>query len=582
MATSSSAIHEAEEVAQETESTQKVDPKSPLRKYVTTVGKIQGGGSLAWVCSECKKEFKGSYTRVKAHLLGLRNNGVCICSGPLKENGKDGNGLNKIKIAKYRRKQDEADAKANEANPASHLKHPTRLGASSSKPPLYSHGIVGSKRSSLGPLEKSFNNDAREIADAAVAQCIYANGLSFNLVRSPYWAKMVKCLNEAPRGYKSPGYENIRTTLLSAQKLDLEAKLAPIRDSWLISGVSIISDEWKDQRNRPLINVIAQSPHGAMFFKAVDCEGQMKDSQFIANILIEAIELVGPENVVQSLNLMLSKLGKQIEWIRKIFEEAKEIQAFITNHHMSQGLYKEFAKLELLKVVETRFASHIIVLTRLMQVKDALQSMVCSSLWNQWRQSQSDRTQAMKRLVVNDESWDKLEYLLAFTKPIVDLLRMFDTDMPNLGEVYEGIDSMIEKIRLVINAKENDPDEIFYREVNDILTKRWNKMTTPLHLLAYALNPKYYAAELLRDPERSTPNKDPEVAEGFKNAFKKLFVDPEIGLQIRAQFSHFVGSEGWGCDIECMRDKSRLSPIEWWNFYGGALPHIQKLAIKVL
>ena len=129
-----------------------------------------------------------------------------------------------------------------------------------------------------------------------------------------------------------------------------------------------------------------------------------------------------------------------------------------------------------------------------MQVKDALQSMVCSSLWNQWRQSQSDRAQAMKRLVVDDEWWHKVEYLLAFTKPIVDLLRMFDTDMPNLGEVYEGIDSMIEKIRLVINAKENDPDEFFYREVKDILTKRWNKMTTPFHLLAYAVNPKYYAA----------------------------------------------------------------------------------------
>ena len=67
-----------------------------------------------------------------------------------------------------------------------------------------------------------------------------------------------------------------------------------------------------------------------------------------------------------------------------------------------------------------------------MQVKDALQSMVCSSLWNQWRQSQSDRAQAMKRLVVDDEWWDKVEYLLEFTKPIVDFLRTFDTDMPNL------------------------------------------------------------------------------------------------------------------------------------------------------
>jgi len=199
-----------------------------------------------------------------------------------------------------------------------------------------------------------------------------------------------------------------------------------------------------------------------------------------------------------------------------------------------------------LQVAETRFASHIIVLTRLMQVKESLQSMVCSSLWNQWRQSQTERAQAVKRLVVDDEWWDKVEYLLAFTKPIVDLIRMFDTDKPNLGEVYEGIDSMIEKIRVVINAKEQDPNEVFYKEVKDILTKRWNKMTTSLHLLAYAVNPKYYSAELLNDPERTLPNNDPEVSQGYKKALRKLFVDPDIAYMIREEFSHFVGSEGLG------------------------------------
>ena len=80
--------------------------------------------------------------------------------------------------------------------------------------------------------------------------------------------------------------------------------------------------------------------------------------------------------------------------------------------------------------------------------------MVCNALWNQWRQSQTERAQAFKRLVVDDEWWDRVEYLLAFTKPIVDLLRVFDIDKLSLGEVYEGIDSMIEKIRVVINVKE--------------------------------------------------------------------------------------------------------------------------------
>ena len=126
-------------------------------------------------------------------------------------------------------------------------------------------------------------------------------------------------------------------------------------------------------------------------------------------------------------------------------------------------------------------------------------------------------------MVADDEWWNRVEYPLKFSMPIMDLLRMLDTDKPSLGEVYEGIDSMIEKIREVINAKEQDPDEAFYNKVKDILTKRWNKMTTPLHLLAYALNPKYYSAELLSDPNRSAPNKDPKVSLGFKKLLENYF-----------------------------------------------------------
>ena len=71
-------------------------------------------------------------------------------------------------------------------------------------------------------------------------------------------------------------------------------------------------------------------------------------------------------------------------------------------------------------------------------------------------------------------------------------------------------------------------------------------MTTSLHLLAYAVNPKYYFAELLNDPERTLPNNVPKVSQGYKKALRKLFVDPDIAYMIREEFSHFVGSEGLG------------------------------------
>lgn len=47
-----------------------------------------------------------------------------------------------------------------------------------------------------------------------MGRCIYANGFSFNVVRSPYWKEMVRKINEVPKGYKGLGYEKVRGMLL--------------------------------------------------------------------------------------------------------------------------------------------------------------------------------------------------------------------------------------------------------------------------------------------------------------------------------------------------------------------------------
>ena len=79
----------------------------------------------------------------------------------------------------------------------------------------------------------------------------------------------------------------------------MEDILASVRASWSSFGVSIVSDGWTDTRRRPLINIIAISPKGAMFLKAQDCLGEVKDAQFIVDILIKSIEQIGPSKVVQ-------------------------------------------------------------------------------------------------------------------------------------------------------------------------------------------------------------------------------------------------------------------------------------------
>eukprot|EP01018_Ginkgo_biloba_P004803 Gb_17352 [translate_table: standard] len=289
----------------------------------------------------------------------------------------------------------------------------------------------------MGQLEKMVDVGEREDVGSHVARCIYACGISFNAVRSPYWQDMVRAINDGPKGYKTPSFEKVRTTLLTKEKSLVEQSIEPIRASSRTIGISIVSDGWTDARNRPLINVIVVCPKGSMFLNAMDCNGELKDATFIANILIDAIESVGPSNVVQvitdnarvckaagllgaryenilwtpcvvhSLNLILKKIGK-IEWIQKITDEAKEIEMFITNHHMAQAIYRQFACLQLLKVAETRFASHFIMLRRLLEVKSSLCNMVISDVWDTWRLSNTDRAQALKRIVSDDIWWGRV------------------------------------------------------------------------------------------------------------------------------------------------------------------------------
>ena len=208
----------------------------------------------------------------------------------------------------------------------------------------------------------------------------------------------------------------------------------------------------------------------------------------------------------------------------------------------------------LCRLLKLALPPHTLVIKRLVEVRQALQAMVIDPLWESWRTSTSDRGQKIKSIILDDVWWDKVLHLLQFTEPILTIIRTFDTDMPCLGEVYENIDSMLERIREIIRASESDPFEVFYNEIKDIVTKRWNKMTTPLHLLAYALHPKSYHCKILSLLGRIAPNKDSEVVQGYKTTLRKIYRDVGIALEVREEFGAFVQSTGNFLDPLAMDD----------------------------
>eukprot|EP01018_Ginkgo_biloba_P034250 Gb_24177 [translate_table: standard] len=91
---------------------------------------------------------------------------------------------------------------------------------------------------------------------------------------------MVRAINNGPQGYKPPGYEKLRTTLIDMEKSRIDKDLEPVRSEWPKVGCSIIMGGWIDRRNRPLLNIMVSGPRGAYFMSAIDCSLKEKNAIF--------------------------------------------------------------------------------------------------------------------------------------------------------------------------------------------------------------------------------------------------------------------------------------------------------------
>ena len=106
--------------------------------------------------------------------------------------------------------------------------------------------------------------------DSNFYEFLYACGVPFNVLRSPYWHEMVSAINDAPKGYKSPGYDKPRTVGLDHEKAKISHSLNKMTSSWTDNGVSIVYDEWTNVKGKPLISVLVVAVSGVIFLSSYD------------------------------------------------------------------------------------------------------------------------------------------------------------------------------------------------------------------------------------------------------------------------------------------------------------------------
>jgi hypothetical protein len=403
---------------------------TPLWRYVTKLEEGRGGGTTKFLCPHgCRprKPYSGSYTRVRRHLCGALNNddnresiGIAICPKITQEQRE-----NYIKIEEVAQRM---NTKKQKVQPdASSPFSSSSVGGRSSP------NGRGSKRT----IEDFLDITGREEVDAKVARFLYACGVSFNVLRSPYWHSMVKAINKAPIGYKSPGNEKARTVLLDKEKAKVKRALTRFTDGWADVGVSIVSDGWTNVRNQHLINILSVSSTGEVFLGAHDSSSVMASSQNIADILLKTIDEVGPTNVIQvitdnaanckgagkiierkythifwsgclvhTLNLLMHDIIKHKEctWINDFYKRGKKLIKFITGHSRVNAFYGTYSKLQLLKLAKTRFGSYFLTFRHLLRVRQALGAMVMSDEWDDIS-TDRDGMDAVKHTVLDSHFW---------------------------------------------------------------------------------------------------------------------------------------------------------------------------------
>uniref|UniRef100_A0A803N8U3 HAT C-terminal dimerisation domain-containing protein n=1 Tax=Chenopodium quinoa TaxID=63459 RepID=A0A803N8U3_CHEQI len=77
--------------------------------------------------------------------------------------------------------------------------------------------------------------------------------------KSLEFGEMCKALNHAPKDYKPPSADRAITSLLDDCKREIEKECAPVKDTWVTQGTSIVSDGWTNVKHKALMNVIASN-----------------------------------------------------------------------------------------------------------------------------------------------------------------------------------------------------------------------------------------------------------------------------------------------------------------------------------
>lgn len=539
-------------------------------KHVSVFGGFdKGSGTKRWKCNHCNLRYNGSYSRVRAHLLGFTGVGVKSCPAIDRSMREAFQILEEERLARKKKRT-----------------------SGSGKPGKR----IRTSQLSLNHIWKSIS---KEDVDDVVARFFYAEGLNIHVANSPYFYELINTVASFGPGYESPSVDKLSGSFLIKEKARIEKSLASVRESWPQTGCTILCVNCLDcTRGCSCINMFVSSPRGLMFFKAV----RVNDGDTLENVftgaISDAIMEVGSTNVLQIMlnlghgsesfeSLMMPKFPHifwspctshsirqlmeniaELDWIKPIVLCAKGIeQCMLTFQRSSPNVFTQDLK-QSSDPLSAKFAPSYYLVHRIFEIKQALQEVVVSEEWKEWKlMTLSEDNISIEASILGDNFWSGTHLFLQLCEPFVRLLATFNIDKSVMGDVFDWRMRALEAIR----RKGIDDDAL--NQVEVLLESRWDMYFSPLHAAGYILNPRYFG---------KNQAKDKTAMRGWKSTLERYESDSGARRVLREQLSSYWRVEGSLGDEDAVDCRDKMDPVAWWENFGFETPHLQTLAVKIL
>jgi hypothetical protein len=144
--------------------------------------------------------------------------------------------------------------------------------------------------------------------DEKELKVLYACGVPFNVLCSPYWHDMAQAVNGAPKGYKIHECDKVRTFGLDRERTKIHNALGNFSNDCNHYALSIVSNRWANVKGMPFINILGVSASGVVFLSSHDLSDIYKTNINISKSLLKTIQDNGPYNVIQVITDNATKL----------------------------------------------------------------------------------------------------------------------------------------------------------------------------------------------------------------------------------------------------------------------------------